>query len=390
MTAFRARSQVLTIAFSDLAADPRVHHQIAWLSPHYDVSAVGTAPPSLPDVAFHQVHVIPKRPLAKIASGLKLLLGFDDSFYWNHSHVQAACRLLDGATPDLVIANDIDTLPLALRLAKGKPVLFDAHEYHPREFEDLWVWNLFYGPNRRRMCRTYMPRASAVTTVCQGIADEYARHFAVRPSVVMNLPDRWAGQPRPTSPDRVRMIHHGIALPSRKLEQMIAMTVLLDDRFELDLMLIPGDTAFAGYLDELRQIAKDYPKVRFLPPVPLLEVVPFISQYDIGLYLLEPANFNQQMALPNKLFQFIQARLAVAIGPSPEMARVVSETGCGLIADDFQPQTLAAALMALGATQIDAFKRQSDLAAAQYCAEANEAAFLDLVAKLLGPSARPS
>ena len=53
------------------------------------------------------------------------------------------------------------------------------------------------------------------------------------------------------------------------------------------------------------------------------EIVDTIAEYDIGLFILSPINFNYYHALPNKLFEFIQARLAIAVSPSPEMARIV-------------------------------------------------------------------
>jgi hypothetical protein len=36
--------------------------------------------------------------------------------------------------------------------------------------------------------------------------------------------------------------------------------------------------------------------------------------------------------------EFIQARLAVAVDPSPEMARLVQRYGCGVVAPDFPPK----------------------------------------------------
>ena len=44
------------------------------------------------------------------------------------------------------VANDVLTWPLAIRLAKPQAaqVVFDAHEYSPREFENLWRWRLLF------------------------------------------------------------------------------------------------------------------------------------------------------------------------------------------------------------------------------------------------------
>jgi hypothetical protein len=111
----------------------------------------------------------------------------------------------------------------------------------------------------------------------------------------------------------------------------------------------------------------------------------FLNQFDLGVFLLEPVNFNYRLALPNKLFEFIQARLGVAIGPSPEMARVVESTGCGVVAPDFRPASLAACLARLGEGEINALKARADAAAPVLSARTNERIFLRLVERLLRP-----
>jgi hypothetical protein len=117
------------------------------------------------------------------------------------------------------------------------------------------------------------------------------------------------------------------------------------------------------------------------------ELVRMANSYDIGLYLLPPNNFNQRYALPNKFFEFIQARLAVAIGPSPEMAALVRRYACGVIAADFTPEALAGELNNLDTEQIYAFKKASDVAAAELCAERNAEVILNVVDRALLPAA---
>lgn len=94
-------------------------------------------------------------------------------------------------------------------------------------------------------------------------------------------------------------------------------------------------------------IAPDACIAGILEPVPMHRIVSFASTYDIGVFLLPPTNFNYRNALPNKLFEFIQARLAVAIGPSPQMAAVVREWNCGIVSDDFTPASLGENLQRL-------------------------------------------
>ena len=116
--------------------------------------------------------------------------------------------------------------------------------------------------------------------------------------------------------------------------------------------------------------------------------MPALAAYDVGLFVLPPVNFNYRFALPNKLFEFIMAGLAVAIGPSPEMARVVIDHGCGIVAADFAPATIAARLNALSADAIDAFKRRSLDAARVLNAEAEMGRLMGLYAELLAAGPR--
>jgi hypothetical protein len=183
---------------------------------------------------------------------------------------------------------------------------------------------------------------------------------------VPNAPPRVAGEPHPTAPDRIRLVHHGLASRSRQIERMIDLISLLDGRFTLDLMLVSSE---AGYVDWLRQRAAGNPRIHFREPVPTNQIIASTREYDIGLFLLPPTNLNYRFALPNKFFEFVQARLAVAIGPSPEMARLVHEHQLGVVADDFEPATLAGRLNALDAPTLDRMKQASHRAADRLCWE---------------------
>jgi len=146
------------------------------------------------------------------------------------------------------------------------------------------------------------------------------------------------------------------------------MMEFVDDRFELDLMLVFRKEE---YRKELESLIGGKKNVRLIPPVSTDEIIPFIAQYDIGVYLLEPTNFNNKHALPNKFFEFIQARLAIAIGPSPEMEKIVSTHQLGKISPDFEAQSLANTLNSMSRDEIIVFKQNSDVAAKGFNAKFN-------------------
>lgn len=374
---------VLIISFSEIRRDPRVMRQIRLLESSCNLTVGGFGVKPEANISFVQLPSRQQRAslACKLLWALKLLLGRWNSYYWNQYEVEMAAHALDGISPDLVIANDLPALPLALKLAKGKPVIYDAHEYSPKENEESVLWRLLFGRYNDALCKKYLPLANSMLTVCQGIADAYASNYGVRPLVVHNAPERQDLSPSPVSEKSVRMIHHGVAIRSRHLELMIATMRYLDSRFTLDLMLNGGE---AGYLEFLREKAKHDSRIRFVDPVPMPQICQRINEYDVGIYILSPDNFNHRHALPNKIFEFVQARLAVAIGPSPEMAALVRRYGCGLVAESFEPIALAHVLQNLDADGLMSLKNASHRAADQLCFERAGPIILSEVRRLGG------
>ena len=372
---------VFVVSFSHLGTDPRVNRQIRLLAPFYQVTAGGLGAPQVPGVQFLPIPRIPRSLIGKARAAAMLKLRRYESFYWSSQTVRGALHALGDSTFDLILANDLMTLPLACHLPSRHGVLFDAHEYSPREFEESWKWRFFHRGYALYLCEKYLSKAAAMLTVCDGIAEEYTRCYGVKPVVVHNAPYFSALEPRASAKGNIRLVHHGGAIPSRSIETMIDMMKYVDERFSLDLFLVPSDPR---YLEKLRGMVANQARVRILPPVPMPELPAKLNAYDVGVYILPPNNFNNEHALPNKFFEFIQGRLAVAIGPSPEMARLVRKYDCGIIADDFAPQTLARELVKLTSAKIAEYKTNVHRAAQDLCYENTSRALLATVRKLLG------
>jgi hypothetical protein len=375
---------LLILSFSPIASDPRVMRQIGLLASRarLTVAGFGVAPDA--NVEFISLPVQAASLPTRALRALQLLLGLSDQYYWSRPEAKAALERLAGRRFDRVIANDIATLPLALRLADGRPILIDAHEYSPREFEDRTWWRLLFGRYYDDLCKRYLPCAAAMTTVCNGIAEAYARHYGVKPVVVENAPPAQRLAPSSLASGQVRMIHHGAAIRSRRLEAMIDVMGALDDRFTLDFMLVPNEPT---YMRDLQKLAASNPRIRFVAPVPMPQICQALNRYDLGLFLLPPVSFNYRHALPNKFFEFVQARLAVAVGPSPEMATLVRAHGLGIVAPSFEPSALAAALTSMTSAELAGFKGAADRAAPILSFEAAGARFLSVLDGM--PSAAP-
>jgi hypothetical protein len=280
----------------------------------------------------------------------------------------------------LVVCHDLDLLPMATASAGTAKIVFDAREYYPRHFEDSRSWRFFYQPLNRYLCATYLPSCDRVITVSEGLARAYESSFGVRPRVVESLPPFHDLEPGPVEPDQIRMVHHGNATRARRIEGMIRVMDHLPDSHSLDLYLVATDP---GYHRWLCGEAAARPRVALRPPVPYDELIPTTNRYDIGLFLCPPTTFNLRHALPNKLFEFIQARLAVAIGPLPDQSAVLRQHGCGLVAADFEPESMAGLIAATSAAELDELKSRAHRAARELNSDVQKERLLELVRELV-------
>jgi hypothetical protein len=367
--------------------------QIAVLAPQYNLLVVGydLPPPRWRDAA--NVRWFTLEPLRwyerryragfLLAGRVLRLTVFYELWYWLNRLHRQAFNLVRFLNADLLIANDWHALPLAWRLAVhwNAPLILDLHEYAPLEWEEQWQWRLFFAPMIRFFLQRYATQADATITVALAIARRYHEEFGFLPVTVLNAPDYVALDDHTIDPQSVRLIHHGGAIRARQLELMIDTVRLCDQRYHLSFMLV-GDE---GYIRHLQAYASRVApgRVAFLEPVTPDQIVSHIAPFDMGFYLLKPTNYNNSVALPNKLFDFVHAGLAVCVGPSPGMAAFVHEWQCGVVAPSFAPAAVAAMLNRLSAKEITTMRRAARAAAAQINAATEMAKVVDLCDRLL-------
>lgn len=378
--------KILILAYSDLRHDARVARQVDFLSEGNQLTiACFNSPQAWAHEVFHIKRIRPTI-LEKAITSIFLLTGLFESAYRVLYDFPKFRSQIKERTFDLIVANDIESLPLAFKIKRKEKILFDAHEYAPRHFEDKLVWRIFFQRFNKYLCEKYLSKVDEMITVGEGLAKEYSKHYPVNPIVLTNANYYYNYAPTQVNQNKIKLIHHGAANPSRQLEIMIEMMNHLDERFSLDLMLLTPSTAnkkTRSYLDSLKSLIEKNSNIRMVAPVKSNEVIDFIRQYDIGIFLLPPINFNYANTLPNKFFDFVQARLCIAIGPTPEMAALVNTYDLGVVADDFTAISLSKKINALTGLDIFRFKAQSDKVAMTLSAERNKVILKNIVTKLL-------
>jgi glycosyltransferase involved in cell wall biosynthesis len=380
--------KILILVLSNLKHDARVMRQIDFLKHEY---AIIVACYDIAPTANCYALLLPRFTLTFFRRSVIAVLLLLKRFSWAYSILFPYRRFLveqlKNEHYDLIIANDIETLPLAFHLKRNQTkVLFDAHEYAPRHFENKLWWRIFFQPFNTFFCKKYIPLVDGMTTMGQGIANEYEKNFGVKPVVVTNSTYYYELKPLKISDPSIRLVHHGIVNRSRKIELIIEIMQHLPEHFTLDLvLLVPSisspDTVV--YLNELKSITAKNQRIRFPDPVSSHEIVPMLYAYDMGIILAPPINFNYANGLPNKLYDYIQGRLGVITGPTPEIAKIVNDFGLGIVADDFTPISIALKVAEVTREKVNQFKEASDRAAIELSAEKNRAILQKMVASIL-------
>lgn len=369
--------RMLIVYLGELTNVARVARHVEFLRTDYEILLAAWPPdPGFPGVRFVE---LPSGSGSRVEAAGRVALrlaGRYDRAYWLDSRMrQWRDRLTEVLPVDAILVNHLVAVPLARAVGGDTPVVFDAHEHWTSESVS-WTrrQRLSMRGAHERIVARHVPEIAAMMTVSAGIAEDFAARCGQAPRVVTNAPFFRDLAPSATD-EPIRLVHIGLADERRRLEDTIEAVALAGDRFNLDLIL-GRDNAYRRRLEGL--VAR-HPGIRVLPPVPSTELLNVANAYDVGVFLLPGKNPNQVHVLPNKLFDYIQARLAVAVGPSTEMAALVNEWDCGVVSESFTPPSFAAALARLDVTAVERMKRNADRAAHVLTAERNRDTVLSLV-----------
>lgn len=351
------KPRLLILSYSNIAADARVLKQVELFAGSYDVTTCGFGESPLDTVS----HVrLPDDATVDQRNRNDLILRRYKKMYWGIPAIRATQTALAQTPPfDVILANDIDSVGVALSLKPRLGVHADIHEYAPRQNDEVLIWRVFVAPYVRWMCRTFLPRAASMTTVGGGVADEYRRVFGLTPGIVTNAAPYAELSPSPTG-ERLRLVHSGAALRNRHIHTMMEAVRRADADIALDLYLMPNDPE---YVAELRDLASTSERLTVHDPVPYSKLLATLNDYDAGIHVIPPVNFNNRWSLPNKFFDYIQARLALVIGPSPEMQAVLEANELGVSADGFDIDAITRCLETLTPANVSRWKDNAAAAA---------------------------
>ncbi len=376
------KGTLLILSFTSISRDARVLKQVRLFSKRYRVITCSYGP--APEGVAEHIQ-IPEAESISYMSGRLITLKMYSRVYWGVPAIRWAAKHLRGRRFDAILANDFESVPLALSLKPRCGVHADLHEYSPRQHEYDAAWARRITPYRNWVVRKHVSRADSWTTVCQGLADEYQKNFGFSSTLVTNATPAWDLQPRPVH-NPVRLVHHGNANAARGIDWMIEAFMATTAEATFDLYL---QDPHLRQIPRLRELAGSDDRVRVHEAVPYHQLLPLLNEFDVGLSTILPNTFNLKHALPNKIFDYVQARLGIITGPSPEMARLVKDYDLGVVLPDFDRASLAAAIDSLDAERILWWKNNADGAAEELSAEKQEVGWTEPIEELFAKCQEP-
>lgn len=238
---------------------------------------------------------------------------------------------------NVLLANDLDSLfgnYMVSRLKKC-PLVYDSHEYFTEVPELI---------NRHKVKKVWeniekkiVPKLKYAYTVCDSIARIYTKKYGVDFKVVRNIPvakNYNCGNKKNTTKI---VLYQGAINIGRGLEQAIMAMHYIEDAK----LIIAGDGDIKQKLEELVEKENLQNKIEFTGRLTIDELEKLTPKANLGLSIEEDLGLNYRFALPNKLFDYIQAQVPVLVSNLPEMKAIVENYQIGDIIHSHSPQKLA-------------------------------------------------
>ena len=272
-----------------------------------------------------------------------------------HDYELAFGPVIDDLEPDLIHAHDVHMIGIAERAVararlQGRSLawIYDAHEYvqglarYSRRIVTAWA----------NLEKEYIHRADRVITVSAPLAALLVKdyHLSRPPDLVLNIPivrddqhDAFTIRQVIGLPEDVPLVVYSGGIDATRgvhtlVEAMgnvpgvhLGLVAKARTNYILSLLETAAD---GGYDDRIHLVG-------FVDPD---KVVPFLSGATMAVHPMVSNKMNHQIALPNKLFEYLNARLPIVVSDNKAMADLITEHGVGAVFGAEDPDDLAAAI----------------------------------------------
>lgn len=283
-----------------------------------------------------------------------------EGYYWNQPFVKEIEQKISDSF-DLVFASEIETLPVALKIAGETPVFLDV----ARPLEDVqgssWGWKGFEQGMRENISENHLEKTTRVFASSEVCSDTYSDSFA-NIQIVNPFPKYENLSPKKTNPAMMRLVYFQKEPTFERVAPLLDIFELTRECFELDLFL--GETT-ASDLEKIKSKAYLTGRVNIFESENSTHLSETLNRYDLAIFSPKGVETEEE------LYQTIQGRVGVVAFSGSRLAAVIKPYQLGIFLSG-DSEACAQTLNVLDSDQIDLFKRNAHRIARHFSQEQTE------------------
>jgi len=282
---------------------------------------------------------------ARVLSRLSRPRGQTARFYpYEHAFIERTLAY----RPDIVHVHDLPLLRVGREIQRrlGTKLVYDMHEFFPEQR----VLSPESRERFRALERTHIGAADLRITVNPRLAQAIATAYG---NVDIRVVQNAVGVPSDLHQNRFDLLREehgapaerpillfqGWIAPRRNLEALVEGVITAHQAYTLVLM------GYGEYHRELLRLANDSDRVMYIESKPQETLLYYTASADLGVIPYSPTtDVNTRFASPNKLYEFIAARLPILSNRLEFIESIVTTNGFGLVRSLDSPVEVAAAL----------------------------------------------
>lgn len=367
---------VCFIAFVDIETDARtlnLAHTIARQGLKVSVIGLGTASIITDDpndsISYYKIHINPKNKTWQ---------------KWLDFYRKSTVIAFDIRTK-FIFAEDVYSLPIAKEMANNckAKLIYDSREIYSalgplagKKFKQLII---------KHFEKHYIHRVSDIIVTGeldkqlleQTLSNKHKYH------IIKNFPKR---KPKVYSnkirekfaiPDSTSIaLYQGVIHKGRGIEKTIQAIATLRDA----VLVIIGDGPYMPQIRNYINTKQLQAKVHLTGAIPYEQLHEWTCSADIGISFIEPVSKSYELALPNKLFEYIMAEIPVLCTDLPPMKDVIDTYNVGKYLPFDSPTELIASTIYFLLQNRDTFAMNCRDATPKLCFETQEQTIKELLA----------
>ena len=313
---------VCMIAFVDIATDARtLNISAAFAKNGHSVAVIGTGHEPIPYNNNVEFFLFPDRKDKK--TWQRWLY-----FYRNSMHA------IKSIQTKIVFAEDVYSLPIAAKIAKqcNAKLIYDSREIYSA------IGPLSHNSIKQNIIsyieKKYIKSVDEIIVTAERDADYLKEHLTdrINYTTIKNLPPYMDKSDSDIIRNKFSIPHNagivlyqGMLLSGRGIEKTIEAVLTIKDAVFVILGEGPLHTSLANFIKK-NKLEK---RIFLAGAVPYKQLHEWTCSADVGIALIEPVSKSYELALPNKLFEYIMARIPTLCSDLPAMKEVIIQNDCG-------------------------------------------------------------